>query len=138
VCTLRVESLIADQGKPEIKYLLEKYAQLFEHLDLPFQLDRQRSRIIAEGYGLRELLTGEVGIHLFYVAHRNPLPVRIQMKEQAASDSYSVIRIYDGTKTLTDIRTSFTNAVNMTPQEFKLLLYAGLPDERRATILKTS
>lgn len=138
VCTLRIESMIADQGKPEIKYLLEKYAQLFEHLDLPYQLDRQRATITAEGYGLCELLTGEVGIHLFYVAHRNPLPVRIQMNEPADSDAYSVIRIYDGTKTLTDIRTSFTNAVHMTPQEFKLLLYTGLPDERRAEILKTS
>ena len=45
-----------------------------------------------------------------------------------------VIRVYDGTDTLTDLRTGFSNDVNITPEEFKLLLFAGLPDSFRKVL----
>lgn len=130
-CTLKIDSLIADQGQAEITYLLRNYIQLFEHLDLSFTVDDDQNKITAEWYNLGNLLAGEVGIHLFYVAHANPIPLRITLEGQPKLDTYRVIRVYDGLKTLSDLRTALTNAVNMTPQEFKLLLYGGLPDAVR-------
>ena len=133
-CTLSTESLVADQGKKEMTYLIDNYAALFEHLELTWQrLDEYR--IHCEGYGVAELLESELGIHLFYEAHRNPLPVRVFREEQPVGKSFEVIRIYHAHKTLTDLRSGFTNAVNMTAQEFKLLIYAGLTDQRRAELI---
>ena len=48
--------------------------------------------------------------------------------------STKVIRVYDGNKSLTDLRTGFSNAVGITPDEFKLLVYAGLDPKVREQI----
>ena len=150
VCTLTIQSLIVDQGKAETEYLLTLYQNLFEHLDLPWQEDKKNGSITVEGYGMSDLISSETGIHLFYVAHRNPLPIRVQLHTLALNQpeegrpsgknvrpdhTYTVVRIYDGNKSMTDLRSRFTNAVSMTPQEFKLLLYAGLPEEQRPGLL---
>ena len=140
ICTLHIQSLIADQGQAEIEYLRKLYRALFEHLDLSWQDDNDSGRLTVEGYGISDLMQAEAGIHLFYVAHRNPLPIRVQLRTQQLPEqgmpsgknhtpehTYTVVRIYDGNKSMTDLRSRFTNAVNMTPQEFKLLVYAGLP-----------
>ena len=63
------------------------------------------------------------------MSHQNPLPIHltieIEGKRKAKPLKSKVIRIYDGQTTLTDLRTGFTNDANITPSEFKLLLYAG-------------
>ncbi|HQU59508.1 MAG TPA: hypothetical protein PLU64_09930, partial [Saprospiraceae bacterium] len=48
--------------------------------------------------------------------------------------AYRVVRIYNNRDTLTDLRTGYSNALNITPNEFKLLLYAGLAPELRPVI----
>lgn len=64
---------------------------------------------------------------LFYLSHRNPLPVRVQIRinGKPVAGPLKVLRIFDGNKTVTDLRTGFSNAVNLTPEEFKLMVYGG-------------
>lgn len=128
---LEFSSLITGMGGGEVGFLIDQYAKLFDGMDLPRQVDKTNRRITVEGYGLSDLLAGESGIHLFYVAHRNPLPVYLGLRRRdetsrSGQRDLQVIRLYDGTSTLTDLRTGYSNAVNMTVNEMKLLLFAGI------------
>lgn len=129
---LSFRSLITGLGDQEIDFLFNQYHQLFTAMDLPHQLRQKSRQILVEGYALSDLLRGETGIHLFYQAHRNPLPVQLLMEVSSDSNRETlpallqVIRIYDGANTLTDLRTGYSNAINSTPHELKLLLYAGI------------
>lgn len=132
---LSVASYISGMGEWEVEFLLQKYAQLLSQMDIPHKLHPQHSFIEAEGYGLQELLQGEAGIHLFYRAHQSPIPVVVSLDEAPEKPGPGqVVRVYHGRDTLTDLRTGFSNALNLTPNEFKLLLYAGLPPEARLLI----
>ncbi len=122
-----IQSLITGLGGPETAYLLDQYEMVLKNLDLPYLRPEGESFIRAEGFQLYELFKGENGIHLFYVAHQNPLPVRVQISrdQEAAADSYKVIRIYDSRRTLTDLRTAYTSDFHASVQEFKLFLLGG-------------
>ena len=126
---LSIRSLITGLGDWEIQFLLEKYGDLLEDLGLNYKIDKKECHIVAEGYGLSKFLSSESGIHLFYLAHLNPLPIRVEISGENSTSSgennYKVIRIYAGRNTLTDLRSSFSNDLNFTPQELKILLYAG-------------
>lgn len=134
---LRIQSLINNQGEKEIDYLLDRYSALFKHLDLPFHTDRDRHRITVEGYRLQQLLAGEHGLHLFYLAQRNPLPISVDLvlDQNPVETNLNVVRIYDNNKTLTDLRTNYTNDFHISPEEFKLLLYGGIPAVVREQLL---
>jgi ATP-dependent Clp protease ATP-binding subunit ClpC len=127
---LKIQSLITGLGEREVAFLLEKYVMLLQALDIQHDLDEENQLITAEGHSLTALLRGETGIHLFYAAHTNPLPVRVSLwkdqERQGAESDFQVVRVYDGGQTLTDLRSGFSNAMNLTSQEFKLLLFAGL------------
>ncbi len=127
--SLNFESTITDLGKTQIDYLIELYSKLFKDLDIQFQVSKNKKNIAAEGHSLFEILKNEEGIHLFYISHQNPLPIllSLQLEENVkpVTPKKKVIRIYDRQSTLTDLRTGFTNDVNITPIEFKLLVYAG-------------
>jgi ATP-dependent Clp protease ATP-binding subunit ClpC len=137
---LQLESLITGLGSWEIYYLLDQYANLLQALDIPFEKDSYQFTIHAEGHSLYELLHGEAGIHLFYIAHQNPLPIRLTVQRADTSNGspplHRVIRIYDGSSTLTDLRSGFSNMLNMTANELKLLVYAGLAAEVRSDLIK--
>ncbi|MDX1939006.1 MAG: AAA family ATPase, partial [Saprospiraceae bacterium] len=138
--TIRFQSLITGLGHWEIDYLIEQYTNLFKAIDIQFEINKEASDIKAEGYSLSHLLQGEVGIHLFYVAHQNPIPILFTLHQHDTipknHSSYKVIRIYDGSSTLTDLRTGFSNTMNMTSSELKLLVYAGLDEKLRRGLLK--
>ncbi|MBK7870460.1 MAG: ATP-dependent Clp protease ATP-binding subunit [Saprospiraceae bacterium] len=138
--TIRFQSLITGLGHWEIDYLMDQYTTLLKALDIQYEINKENSEIKAEGYSLSQLLQGEVGIHLFYIAHQNPLPILLTLHQHDTihknHSSYKVIRIYDGSSTLTDLRTSFANAMNMTSSELKLLVYAGLDEKLRKGLLK--
>ncbi|MCB0608002.1 MAG: ATP-dependent Clp protease ATP-binding subunit [Lewinellaceae bacterium] len=124
---LLFESCVEGQGAFEIEYLADLYCGLFRLLDLPFQTPKNKKVIAVEGYNLSALLPGEQGMALFYLSHRNPLPVRVQIRinGKPVAGPLKVLRIFDGNKTVTDLRTGFSNAVNLTPEEFKLMVYGG-------------
>ena len=130
---LEARSLITGLGKDKILFLLDKYDLLLKELNVQYQFDKEALSITAEGYGLSELFAGETGIHLFYLAHMNPLPIRVQLWKDderiITKNDFKVIRVYDGGHTLTDLRSGFSNVMNITPQEFKLLLYAGFQEK---------
>ncbi len=136
---LRFESLITGMGEWEIQYLLDQYLALLKALDVQHTKSKTEPEINAEGHALYELLCGEAGIHLFYRAHQNPLPVRLTVRRvdetAAAPTPHKVIRIYDGSTTLTDLRSGFSNALYITPSELKLLLYAGLDSGVRSGLM---
>jgi ATP-dependent Clp protease ATP-binding subunit ClpC len=136
---LRFRSCITHMGDWEIDFLMKNYIAFFKMLDLNIKFHYKEKWITVEGYSLFELLQGEAGIHLFYVAHQNPLPVELKIirKEENGQPHFTkkVIRIYDGNKTLTDLRTGFSNDINITPNELKLLIYAGISEEIREGLL---
>ncbi len=135
---IQISSLIAGLGEEAAAFLIEQYQGLLQLLDLSHQAYPEEQYIEVKAYGIRELLQGEAGIHLFYSAHRNPLPIRVQLNTGAgeASDleALRVVRIYNNWQTLTDLRTGFSNAMNMTSSEFALLVYAGIEPEQRAAL----
>ncbi|MCB0554032.1 MAG: ATP-dependent Clp protease ATP-binding subunit [Phaeodactylibacter sp.] len=132
---LTVSSYISGMGSWEVEFLLQKYAQVLAMLDIPHKIHPKKGFIEAEAYGLLELFKGEEGVHLFYRAHQNPIPVIVSLQSGLPEEqAYRVVRIYNNRDTLTDLRTGYSNALNITPNEFKLLLYAGLAPELRPVI----
>jgi len=133
---ISIDSLITGQGAAEAKTLLLQYHSLLEHLNVSSTIDEENHKITAEGYGIATLFQGEAGIHLFYMGHQSPLPIRVKIRpwHKETAQQWQVIRLYDGKKTITDLRTRFMNAFNLTPPEFKLILYAGLPQDIRSAI----
>lgn len=130
---LEARSLITGMGKEEVVFLLEKYDLLLKELNIQYHFNKDVPYITAEGHGLSDLFAGETGIHLFYLAHMNPLPVRVRLWKDderiRTQNDFKVVRVYDGGHTLTDLRSGFSNVMNITAQEFKLLLYAGFRDK---------
>lgn len=121
---LRIGSCINDMGQKEVSFLMDKYLELLTQLDLPHKTIDNQTIIELDFFGVRQLFQGEIGVHLFYRAHQNPIPVSVTFGAEELEE-LNVIRIYDSSDTITDLRTAFSNAANITPGEFKLLLYAG-------------
>ncbi|MCB0632192.1 MAG: AAA family ATPase [Saprospiraceae bacterium] len=136
---IRFESCITGLGRDEIEFLLDLYANFLAHMDVHYELDKKNRSIRVEGYNISQLLSGEQGLQLFYTAHQNPVPIRLSLvddhKQQAPSSSFQVIRVFDSLQLMTDLRTGFTNAANINPEEFKILVYAGLPRTARKFLL---
>ncbi|MEL6923450.1 MAG: AAA family ATPase, partial [Bacteroidota bacterium] len=127
---LRFRSLINGLGQEEIKYLRRLYNNIFTVLDINHHSQDDTGPIELEGHAISTIFSGETGIHLFYQSHRNPLPIMVSLEAVAAKrktkTNYRVVRLYDAKVTLTDLRTGFSNAMNMTAEEFKILLLGGL------------
>ncbi|MCO6480835.1 MAG: ATP-dependent Clp protease ATP-binding subunit [Phaeodactylibacter sp.] len=133
--SLKIESYITGMGQWETVFLLDKYSELLQLLDIPHKVHKPRGLIDIEAFSLPELLMGEEGIHLFYLGQRSPVPIRVTLGgPDAEHKAYQVVRIYDGRDTLTDLRTGLSNAVNIAASEFKLLLYAGIGKELRDVV----
>ncbi|MFK7935920.1 MAG: AAA family ATPase [Saprospiraceae bacterium] len=126
---LKFTSLVNQQGADQIAYLTQLYANFFHHANIRYTVDKVKNEMSVEGHSLRKLLAGEVGLHLFYLAYENPIPVRLELLNiDESSDlwrSAQVVRIYNQAQTLTDLRTGLTNDVNITERELTLLLWAG-------------
>ncbi len=131
---LHVQSCIIGMGQTEVGFLINLYDKLLQLLDLsPTRNDDNEIEI--EGYGLRALLEGESGIHLFYTANRTPIPIRVTLDGlQDPESAHRVIRLYDATYTITDLRSGFANAADITAEEFLLLVYAGIPAQLRRAL----
>ncbi len=129
--TIRFFSYIEGYGKDEIETLLQMYCGLFKSLDIQHTVSKDRRSIQAESHSLYDLMEAEAGIHLFYQTHQNPLPILLELIGESISQEVDtprqVLRIYNN-ETLTDLRTGYTNALNITSGEFKLLLYASKPN----------
>ena len=133
----RFKSCINGWGESEILSLIAAYSQLLEEMDYTFKATtKSRYEIEVEGHAVYDLFQGESGIHLFCNPNQNPLPVRVDVilqsrQKQASLSDLKVLRIYNGTSTLTDLRTGFTNTFQLSSGELKLLIYAGIPRHLR-------
>jgi ATP-dependent Clp protease ATP-binding subunit ClpC len=126
---LKFESGVTHSGQAEMEWLSGIYQRLFEKLQIQYEVFADGKNLRAEGYNLVNFLRGECGFHLFYLAHRVPLPISLTLTSRGsnlATPALKVIRIYDGMDTLTDLRTGYSNVANLTSDEFKLLLFGGL------------
>jgi ATP-dependent Clp protease ATP-binding subunit ClpC len=143
VLEIGFHSYIAGLGDKEIDFLIGRYKEMFHGLDLFYHFNKEEKIFLIEGYGLNELLKGEDGIHLFYIPHQNPLPIRVSVKKdevkkknkEARNKMLKVIRLYNSTTTITDLRTNYTNAGNISSSEFKFLLYGGLDPQIRRGLM---
>lgn len=136
--TLRFESAIHNSGQEQIEYLFKLYNNLFDYLNMEKQVDEEKQFIHLEGYALFSFLKGEEGIHLFHVPHENPIPIRVILdfgKTKIKPVHNLVVRGYDSQNALTDFRTNFINAVNITNEEFLLLVYAGMTPSVRNRLI---
>lgn len=127
--SLQLETATTGLGTDQIKYLLAHYSKVFDFLDIRYTKNEATNTLIAEGYSLYRLLVGEIGIHLFYTLQQNMIPIKLTILRESMPSVHQsklqIIRVYNQ-KTLTDVRTGFSNTIAITPQEFKLLLYAGM------------
>lgn len=130
---LNFTSLISNLGDTEIEFLMECYGKLFAEMKLFYHIDFDQKEIILEGYNIYAFLKAEGGIHLFYLSQRNPLPISLEVARNGenAKKNYTAIRIYDKNKTITDLRTSYTNSYDIKPEEFKLMVFGGLEQKVR-------
>lgn len=131
--TLKIETGITGIGNQQIDYLLAHYHQLFHFLDIRF-IENEDHSFTLEGYSLYELFQGEQGIHMFRNIQGAMIPIKLTVYEEGQTvanfQSLKVVRVYTET-TLTDVRTGFSNTISITPQEFKLLLVAGVDKQLR-------
>lgn len=135
--TLRFESCVNNTGQIQIEYLFELYCKLLDYLDIEKEVDTEKQYIHIKGYSLAQLFEGEEGIHLFHIPYKNPIPIKVILETENKVKIQSlnqVIRVYDHPNTLTDFRTNFTNASNITVEEFSLLVYAGLNPKIRKKV----
>ncbi len=137
--TLAFNSCITGMGNWEIDFLIDKYANFFNEIDISHKVDKKRQIIEAEGHALYDLMAGEEGIHLFYTTHQAPLPIRLSISpkegEPSEGTGFKVVRIFDKASTLTDLRSGFSNVANYSVNEFKFLLYAGIPEKTRKKLV---
>ncbi|MEM1321566.1 MAG: AAA family ATPase [Bacteroidota bacterium] len=139
---LHFQSCINGLGDQEIEFLMQHYNELLSELDIQHQIEAQEKWIRIEGHSVASLFMGETGIHLFYRSHQNPLPILVHMiklprtkpEQLSIPDGARVIRIYDSNSTLTDLRSGFSNAMNISARELKLLLFSGLPKAFRDSV----
>jgi ATP-dependent Clp protease ATP-binding subunit ClpC len=116
---------------------MECYSKLFADMKLSYHSDLSKKEIILEGYNLYEFLRGETGVHLFYLAQRNPLPIYLDVSLDGNKEveNYTTIRLYDKDKTITDLRTSYSNSYDIQPDELKILVFGGIDQSNRHRLL---
>lgn len=124
-----IETGIIGLGKNQIDYLFDHYEKVFAFLDIRFTTNKHAGILTIDGYALFDLFKGEQGIHMFRSLQGTMIPIKLLVKriDQNAvnTNTLKVVRVYSET-TLTDVRTGFSNSITITPEEFKLLLYAGV------------
>jgi ATP-dependent Clp protease ATP-binding subunit ClpC len=136
---IKYTSCIDGKGRKETNYLMDLHKAYFKDTNIQFEVNEKANTIIAESHSLFELMKGERGIHLFYRTHQTPLPIRIEVNtigKRNSLDGMNVIRLYDLKATLSDLRTGFSNDVQITPKEFKLILFAGLSPQFRNSLMR--
>ncbi len=130
----RIETGIIGLGKNQIDYLFAHYEKVFEFLDIRFITDRPAGTLTLDGYSLYDLFKEEQGIHMFRAIQGTMIPIKLMIEKVGQKavkhQTLKVIRVYSET-TLTDVRTGFSNSISITPEEFKLLLYAGVEKRLR-------
>ena len=87
-----------------VNKILQKRLAIFKENE-----DKKEFRL--EGYGIYDLLKSEDGIHLFYIPHQNPIPIRVTFTNENEKVEFNkkqnVIRLYNGNATVI-LLTSFT------------------------------
>ncbi len=138
--TLHLSSYIEGQGEEQIEKLVSIYSNFLKAMDIQYTVAKDRKSISAENHSLFQLLKNEEGIHLFYLSHQNPLPILLDLSgtgvPRRKKPIPKVLRIYNGSATLTDLRTGFTNAQNITASEFKLIVHGALRGKKRGAVAK--
>ena len=131
----RIETGIIGLGNPQIDYLFAHYEKVLEFLDIRFSKNKAAGTIAAEGYSLHDLFKEEQGIHMFRALQGTMIPIKLLVEKIGQKvvkhQMLKVVRVYSET-TLTDVRTGFSNSISITPEEFKLLLYAGVEKRLRS------
>ncbi len=125
-----IQSCIAGVGDAEVKFLMDLYERLLKGLDISYKRNNSTHELVIEGYAVKRILEQEAGIHLFHRPHKNPLPVRLSIRDQEGNPAPVirplVIRLYDQLKMISDIRTGFSNNGDISLAEFKLFIYGGI------------
>ncbi len=128
--SLLLEMHIRKRSGPPKPVLLEllkdQYAAFFVMLDLKFEWLPNHSAFELEGFGLPELLSKEMGYHLFMEPHQNPTLFEIYLTgpgiQKEAEQEFEIIRMYFSNKVILDLGRSCTGFLPLRPEEFLFLL----------------
>lgn len=136
----RIHPYQTGKGMEQVKLMLQWYEALLKSMQISCKTDLRKNQIEAEGYGIAELFKAEEGVHLFFVRHETPLPLMTywlpaNKKEPKFALQQQIIRLYDENRTITDLRSGFTNDFQITPEEMKVFLFAGLNPALRERII---
>lgn len=126
--TISFQSYLDGLGDNEINILFHQYKALLHALDVTFEIEPERRIIKAEGQAIHQILQVEHGIHLFYLNYQTPIPISVKVVNMnvPSPPSNQVIRAYDGTDTITDLRSGYIISNSLNTQEHKFLLLSSL------------
>ena len=128
--TIRLEACVNNQDEKPLEFLFDQYRNWLEAREITHEANSGNYTIECEDFGLKMLLQGEAGLHFFVGPFGSPLPIRLILEDAASRDSLhqqdEVIRIYDRENTLTDLRTGLTIDYYTSPDEWNVLVFAGL------------
>ena len=119
---LTFHSSVIGQGEKEIQFLKEMYTDLFSQMDLHFKVIE--NTIEMEGYGLRMLLSGEAGVHLFNRSGKNIIPIQLSISGMDDQSYATITRVYEE-RIISDLKTGLAAPINISNQELKLILLGG-------------
>jgi hypothetical protein len=121
---LEFRPLCAYGGEKEVTFLSNLYLALAKELELNVVQNEKTFLLTIEGFNVRSLFQQELGIHLFYVAHQNPIPIQLAFPKET-SPTPKILRQYDDL-IIHDLRSGFSNARSITAKELKLMLWSGM------------
>ncbi|MBK8492299.1 MAG: ATP-dependent Clp protease ATP-binding subunit [Saprospirales bacterium] len=132
----QIDSYMSGKGKEQIRLLLTWYGRVLDSMNISCKPDFKKQRIEVEGYGIAEIFKAEEGVHLFFIAQETPFPLMTYWvpegkRSTQKREQRTILRLYDENRTITDLRSGFTNSYHISPEELKVLIYAGLPDALR-------
>lgn len=134
--TLVAESAIEGAGLEEIDYLIQVYEEFLDSY-APLELrdlskpGLYKKSLQIKGYGLRELMQSETGVHFFRTTVYSALPIQVYIQESANTEQrLRIVRYYQGGN-IQDLRSQTAGKIHLDGPEFLLLLFAGLEADIR-------
>ena len=121
---IAAETSIPDPG--HARDLREDYLQLFDYLHLDARTPPDApTDILLNGYALRPLLAGELGLFFFDTETANPVPIRTSLAEHGLSRN-RIVRRFSTTNQVLDYRTEMQLRARMPARELAVVWWAGV------------
>ncbi len=82
---VELQSKVTNQGKEQIEHIIKLY-ELLDFEMQPFEVNSTHYFVHLRGIGIKKLLEGEEGYHMFLRRHEAPLPIEIKTHTSSSKD----------------------------------------------------